>query len=157
MENGNRIHWMSWKNMEKQKNRGGMGFHDLTCFNQALLAKQVWRLLKNPNTLTGQILQAKYYSGGNILEAWVSKTASYAWKSISGSRALIREGLIWQIGNGEQVKIWGDKWVPTSATFSIQSSPKILHEQAIVNELIDRDTHWWNVKLLEDIFNEEEV
>jgi hypothetical protein len=25
IENGNRIHWMSWKNMGKQKNRGGMG------------------------------------------------------------------------------------------------------------------------------------
>jgi hypothetical protein len=95
--------------MGKQKIGGGMGFFDLTCFNQALLAKQLWRLLKNPDTLTARIMKAKYYSGSNIFDVQVSKTSSFAWKSISGTRDLIREGLIWRIGNGAFVKIWGDK------------------------------------------------
>lgn len=91
--------------MGKQKNRGGMGFSDLTCFNQALLVKQLWWLLKSPDSLTARIMKAKYYSGCSILEAQVGKTSSFAWKSISGSRDLIQEGLIWRIGNGESVKI----------------------------------------------------
>jgi hypothetical protein len=38
-------------------------------FNKALLAKQVWRILQNPNSLTGKIVQAKYFPHSSIMEA----------------------------------------------------------------------------------------
>jgi hypothetical protein len=43
-----------------KKKQGGMGFRDLREFNKALLVKQVWRLLKNPNSLVAIIYKAKY-------------------------------------------------------------------------------------------------
>jgi len=39
-----------------------IGFKDFQAFNQALLAKQVWRILTCPNTLMTKLRKAKYFS-----------------------------------------------------------------------------------------------
>lgn len=48
---GKGIHWTKWMDMCTWKLHGGMGFKDFECFNEALLGKQCWRILKNPNSL----------------------------------------------------------------------------------------------------------
>ena len=59
-----------------------MGFRDLESFNLALLAKQVWRLLAEPDSLCVRILQANYYPDGNLLKAKPKRGSSYTWQSI---------------------------------------------------------------------------
>jgi hypothetical protein len=68
-ENTSRIHWMSWEKMGITKEQGGLGFRDLVMFNKALLAKQVWRILKNPESLVARIMQTKYFPHASIMEA----------------------------------------------------------------------------------------
>lgn len=61
------------------------------------------------------------------------------------------------MGNGAQIRIWEDKWLPNRAPHAVQSTIQILDRQARVKELIDEDTRWWNVPLIMEIFSAEEA
>jgi hypothetical protein len=45
------MHWIAWDKLAIPKTLGGMGFRDMHIFYKALLGKQGWRLLTNPNSL----------------------------------------------------------------------------------------------------------
>lgn len=76
-ENHRRIHWKAWWRMCIPKQRGGLGYRDLYCFNQAMLAKHIWRFLCDPDSLCARVMRCKYYPDGNILRARPKKGSSY--------------------------------------------------------------------------------
>lgn len=70
---------------------------------------------------------------------------------------LLKEGLIWRVGDGESIKIWGDRWIPYPHTYSIQSPVRGLPRDAKVSALIDPQTSWWNYGQIHDLFTVEEA
>ena len=36
-------------------------------------------------------------------------------------RNVLDRGLRWSIGNGQSVRIWGDRWLPTHNSFKVTS------------------------------------
>lgn len=65
--NKNEMDWLE-ENKATQK-QGGLGFRDPESFNVALLVKQLWRLLKNLESLVAQIPKEKYYKDGDLLDS----------------------------------------------------------------------------------------
>ena len=102
-----KIHWRKWEVLCKPKLKGGLGFKDLCKFNKAMLAKQIWRLTSNTDSLFYKVFKAKYFPNGNVFEARLA-TGSFAWKSILRSENLIERNARWQIGNGNSIRIFKD-------------------------------------------------
>lgn len=80
-------------------------------FNQALLAKQAWRILINPGSLLARVLLGKYCQKASLLEAQVPTVSSHGWRSILHGRDLLKENIGKAIGNGQTTKLWKDAWI----------------------------------------------
>jgi hypothetical protein len=61
------------------------------------------------------------------------------------------------IGDGEDVRVWGDKWISVPTTFSIQTPVHTLQADAKVKDLIDTDTKAWKTALVKELFWEDEA
>jgi hypothetical protein len=61
------------------------------------------------------------------------------------------------VGNGCNIKVWGDRWLPTPQTYKVQSPPRINDSQSMVASLINRTSKNWNEELLKEVFIEEEA
>jgi hypothetical protein len=140
--NDARIAWRSWTKLGKTKTKGGLGYRDLENFNLALLAKQGWRLLQNPQSLVARIFKDKYHPGCSFLESDLGNRPSYAWRSIWNLKKLLKKGLIWRVGDGESIQVWHDPWLPVPSTFKIKTPVNTISRDAYVSDLIDRETGW---------------
>lgn len=65
------IKWLSWTNMSMTKSMGGLGFRDLYGFNIALLGKQCWNLIDNPDSLVARVFKAQYYNNSTLFDAGI--------------------------------------------------------------------------------------
>lgn len=99
-----RIQWIAWKKLCRKKEEGGLGFHDISRFNQALLCKQAWRIMNQPDLLISRVLKSRYFKNGNILDCGEGTRPSFVCKSIIHRRELLKRGLVKLIGNG--VNTW---------------------------------------------------
>jgi hypothetical protein len=111
-ENRRRMHWMSWDKMTRPKSYGGIGFRDLKVFNQALLARQAWRLIQFSDSLCARLLKAKYFPSANLLDTAFIQNASPTWQGIEFGLKLLKKGAIWRIGLGSSARIFRDNWIP---------------------------------------------
>ena len=111
-EGKRKITWISWKRLCLPKKEGGMRFCDLRAFNVALLAKQAWRIINNPQSLLARLYKGRYYNSSTLLQSTSSTSSSYGWKSIQEGKNLLKKGLVLQVKDGRNIRVWEDLWLP---------------------------------------------
>lgn len=100
------------------KSIGGLNIRSFSLMNQALLAKQFWRLTQQPNSLFASWTISKYFKGN--LESLPHHTSqpTPVWKGLAQNLDLIRSQLWWKINLGNNVNITSPFWwrpsLPTS-------------------------------------------
>ncbi|XP_024156142.1 uncharacterized protein LOC112164137 [Rosa chinensis] len=156
-EKGRKIHWLAWDKMCVPKEEGGLGFRNMEYFNQALLAKQGWRILRHPDSLLGKTLKAKYFPNNDFIHASVNQGDSYTWRSLMKGKVLLEKGLRFQVGLGTRISVWFDPWIPRPYSFRPYSTVMEGLEDLTVADLIDPDSKDWMVDWLEELFFADEV
>jgi len=62
-----KTHWIKASHFCTSEDDGGLGFLDSDLFNDALLAKQIWTIIKGDGSLVARLLRGKYYLDGTFL------------------------------------------------------------------------------------------
>ncbi|XP_062232870.1 uncharacterized protein LOC133930222 [Phragmites australis] len=151
-----KVHWLAWEKLTCPKSFGGMGFRDMKCFNQALLARQAWRLLVYPDSFCARILKARYYPNGTLIDTAFPVVSSLSWKRIAHGMDLLKEGVIWRIGNGKDVRIWRHKWVPHAGKLKVIEK-KTWNRLTFVHDLILPGEKKWNEPLIRHLTHDDDA
>ncbi|XP_019098364.1 PREDICTED: uncharacterized protein LOC109131652, partial [Camelina sativa] len=107
------IPWIAWNKLKLSKKEGGLGFRDLEKFNDALLAKQAWRLIQHPNSLFAKVMKAHYYKDDPVLDAKPRKNQSYGWSFLLLGLDLIKRGTRYIVGDEKSIRVGIDNVLPS--------------------------------------------
>ncbi|XP_018463709.1 uncharacterized protein LOC108834892 [Raphanus sativus] len=149
-----KIHWMSWEKLCLSKEDGGMGFRELECFNQALLAKQAWRMIQFEDCLMARVLKGKYFGEKRFLDVRMGNKVSYAWKSILFGRELLQKGLKYSVGDGRDIHVWSEPWMEDEdgTCRPPYRKQRVFDANLKVSDVIDFPKRRWNKTLLDELF-----
>jgi hypothetical protein len=112
--------------------------------NQALLARQTWRLLDRPDSLCSRLMKAKYYRHGSLIDMVFTNAASPGWRAIEYGPEHLKKGIIRRIGDGESVRVWRDPWLPRDASRRPLSEKGVCRYTRVADFLLPDRT--WNVE-----------
>jgi ribonuclease HI len=108
-----RFHLCNWTELTKPRRYGGWGLMNLPLFNTALLVSSFWRAV-SIDGIWHRIIADKYL-GSRPLACWIRKpvfqlrSISSFWKGLVTSNPVILHWLVWNPGDGTEVRLGCDK------------------------------------------------
>ncbi|KAL9683709.1 hypothetical protein QQ045_015537 [Rhodiola kirilowii] len=108
------IAWVGKEKLCRPKEEGGLAFKPFELVNDALLAKQIGRILSCPDLLISRVYKARYFPRTDISAASLGTRPSWAWRSLHKAmpwalnwfRPVASDsGIMWQCQEGQQRQI----------------------------------------------------
>lgn len=152
-EDHRRVHLLSWEQLQKPRDQGGLGVRSARQANSAFLTKLGWRVLTEPNSLWSRVLRAKYCKGRCDIDMFESKqNMSNVWRGITENTKHLCDGAQVAVGNGCKTLFWDHRWVSKKPLreYALHSIPDALNG-ATVEEMWNKETYSWKWSCLADL------
>lgn len=121
-----------------------------------MLAKQSWRLLKDPDSLSAKLLKAVYFPDRDFLDAEVGAHPSQVWRAICAGTEILKQGIVKRIGNGQTTSIWNQNWIPRDYMLRALH-PRSQNPPEMVSQLIIQEERCWDCHKLREHMQEPDV
>ncbi|GAU16642.1 hypothetical protein TSUD_325920 [Trifolium subterraneum] len=151
--NNKGIHWLTWDILACPKTHGGLGFRNFEAFNKAMVAKQAWNIVQNPNSLVAKLIKARYFPHSSLFEAPLGYNPSFAWRSMWHARQILSFGCRWRIGSGDNIRVMHDLWLRGSADKWVPSPQPAGVYQLSVRDLLHDNYKAWNIVKVRNLFS----
>ena len=86
------LHLVNWETVTKPTRLGGLGIRQSRQANVSLLGKHVWKMLSDHNSLSVQVLKAKYLKDEPVILTPTKRNCSYLWCGILKAASVIKGG-----------------------------------------------------------------
>ncbi|XP_058784642.1 uncharacterized protein LOC131659471 [Vicia villosa] len=151
--NSKGIRWMSWDKLTCLKAEGGLGFRGFKAFNMAMVAKQGWFIMSNPQALVSRIFKARYFPRTSFFDATLGYNPSFVWRGVCKAREVLTLVCRWSIGDGSNIKVMNEPWLRGTREGCL-SGPQVQGAYNItVKDLLLPNTKQWNMRTLRDLFD----
>ncbi|KAL0293691.1 UNVERIFIED_CONTAM: hypothetical protein Scaly_3136600 [Sesamum calycinum] len=101
---------VAWDQLCKPKAEGGLGVRRLVTANQALILKQLWRILQNDGTSIWVDWIHQNRLRHTTIWTFNRDTGSWSWKKMLKLRPLLQRGVVYKVGDGSSFNLWQDIW-----------------------------------------------
>ncbi|GAU18647.1 hypothetical protein TSUD_124800 [Trifolium subterraneum] len=150
--NNKGIHWLAWDKLACPKAKDGLGFHKFEAFNMAMVAKQAWNIIQNPESLAAKLIKARYFPRSSLLEASLGYNPSYAWRSIWKAKQILLHGCRWRIGSGDRVRVMYDPWLRGNGDRWVTSPQVECVYDLFVKDLLLENYKAWDIAKIRNLF-----
>ncbi|KAL0282166.1 UNVERIFIED_CONTAM: hypothetical protein Sradi_7269800 [Sesamum radiatum] len=143
---GRGIAKVSWAQICKPIAEGGLGFQRVLLMNQALMMKQLWRLLQRDTQSIWVAWVLQFRLRNTTLWTSNSASASWCWKKLIKLSNIMLPGLEFQVGTGLRFYVWLDMWHPRgplSQTFPRGPSITGLPTDSLLHNVIEQGRWNW--------------
>ncbi|KAL0874206.1 hypothetical protein Bca101_023911 [Brassica carinata] len=114
---------ISWKDVCKPKEEGGLGLRSLEDTNKVCMLKLIWRILSTTDSLWVRWVHRYLIRKGSIWNVnSKSQTGSWIWRKVLKYRELARQFSQMEVGDGSTVSFWFDNWSPLGRVVELTGS-----------------------------------
>ncbi|CAJ2637065.1 unnamed protein product [Trifolium pratense] len=136
-------HLINWEVCCLPKKNGGLGIKSPHQMNEAFLMKMLWNLITNPNDLWCRVLYSKYGRNKDLRFSINSQPYdSPLWKALTDIWDKFQENMVWQLGDGNTINFWLDKWIPDGTSLINSSSQTIIDTTLNVRDILNPEGDW---------------
>ncbi|GAU46064.1 hypothetical protein TSUD_401430 [Trifolium subterraneum] len=118
-----------------------------------MVAKQVWNVVQNPNTLVAKLIKARYFPRSSLFEAPLRYNPSFAWRSMWHARQILSLGCRWRIESGENIRVMHDPWLRGKVNKWVPSPQPAGVYQLSVRDLLLENYKAWNIAKVRNLFS----